>query len=81
MSQLPPLTEEQAARFNDTRQPALWASLAVFLIISNVTILGRLWATWRTGPRRTPLMAEDISIILSGVGLPPSGHYRGPKSD
>jgi hypothetical protein len=68
----PPLTPEQAARFHDTRQPALWASLSIFLVINNVTIAGRLWANWKTGSRRMPVMAEGVTLVLSGV----SAHIR-----
>ncbi|KAL2130287.1 hypothetical protein VTI74DRAFT_6659 [Chaetomium olivicolor] len=63
------LTPEQAARFNDTRQPALWGSLAVFLFINNIIIVARLWVTWKTGSRHTPVLAEGVSIVLSGVLL------------
>lgn len=72
------LTPEQAAHFNDTRQPALWASLAVFLVLNNVIIVARLWATWKTGSRHTSVMAESVSILLSGVGLPQPGNQDAP---
>lgn len=63
----PPLTPEQQARFHDTRQPALWASLSIFLVINNAIVVGRLWATWKTGSRRMPVFAEGVTIVLSGV--------------
>ncbi|AEO60789.1 hypothetical protein MYCTH_74601, partial [Thermothelomyces thermophilus ATCC 42464] len=64
-----PLTPEQIAHFNDSRQSALWGCLTVFLVINNVAIAGRLWATWKTGSRQMPVRAEGISIVLSGVLL------------
>ncbi|KAI1447520.1 hypothetical protein F5Y02DRAFT_29954 [Annulohypoxylon stygium] len=63
----PELTSEQQAHFNDTRQPALWGCLAIFLFISDVAIAGRLWGTWSSVANRSRVVAEDVSIILSGI--------------
>ncbi|KAI0882499.1 uncharacterized protein GGS22DRAFT_195771 [Annulohypoxylon maeteangense] len=63
----PALTPEQEAHFNDTRRPALWGCLITFLVINDVAIAGRLWGTWRSVASRSRVMAEDISIILSGI--------------
>jgi hypothetical protein len=65
----PPLTQEQTARFHETRQPALWASLSIFLVINNVTIAARLWATWnlKSRSRHMPVIAESVTLVLSGV--------------
>ncbi|KAJ8133462.1 hypothetical protein O1611_g170 [Lasiodiplodia mahajangana] len=67
MSSLPALTPEQEARFYESRQPQLWASLGIFLVINNVAIIARLWATRTSTGTRSPILAEDILIILSGV--------------
>ncbi|KAK4248351.1 hypothetical protein C7999DRAFT_40490 [Corynascus novoguineensis] len=64
-----PLTPDQTAHLDDTRQPALWGCLTVFLIINNAAIAGRLWATWKTGSRHMPVKAEGISIVISGMLL------------
>ncbi|KAI1377109.1 hypothetical protein F4677DRAFT_67679 [Hypoxylon crocopeplum] len=64
---LPVLTLEEEAHLNDTRQPELWGSLIAFLVINNVFIAGRLWGTWRSVTTRSRVMAEDISIVLSGI--------------
>ncbi|KAI2783995.1 hypothetical protein F4815DRAFT_441652 [Daldinia loculata] len=61
------LTQEEEAHLNDTRQPALWGCLTVFLVINNVAIAGRLWGTWTSVASRSRVMAEDVSIILSGI--------------
>ncbi|KAI2468235.1 hypothetical protein F4781DRAFT_274601 [Annulohypoxylon bovei var. microspora] len=61
------LTPEQEAHFNDTRQPALWGCLITFLVINDVAIAGRIWGTWRSVSSRSRVVAEDISIILSGI--------------
>ncbi|KAI1136624.1 hypothetical protein F5Y05DRAFT_420029 [Hypoxylon sp. FL0543] len=76
MSQ-PPLTPEQEAHLNDTRQPALWGCLITFLVISDAAIAGRLWGTWKSMTSRSPFMAENISLVLSGVSLDslPRGVY------
>ncbi|OTB11375.1 hypothetical protein K445DRAFT_26733 [Daldinia sp. EC12] len=63
----PVLTPEEEAHLNDTRQPALWGCLIVFLVINNVAISGRLWGTWTSVASRSRVMAEDISIVISGV--------------
>ncbi|KAL2164995.1 hypothetical protein VTH06DRAFT_291 [Thermothelomyces fergusii] len=74
------LTPEQIAHFNDSRQTALWGSLSVFLVINNVAVAGRLWATWKTGSRQMPVKAEGISIVLSGVRAPPFPPVPSPLS-
>ncbi|KAI8960609.1 hypothetical protein F5Y11DRAFT_329241 [Daldinia sp. FL1419] len=61
------LSPEQQAHDSDTRQPALWGFLVVFLIINNIAIPGRLWGTWTSVTSRSRVIAEDISIILSGI--------------
>ncbi|KAI1125180.1 hypothetical protein F5Y10DRAFT_284448 [Nemania abortiva] len=67
MSSLPPLTPEQEAHAHESYQPQLWASLGTFLLINNVAIAGRLWATRTSAGTRSRILAEDILIILSGV--------------
>ncbi|KAI0100586.1 hypothetical protein GGR51DRAFT_575402 [Nemania sp. FL0031] len=67
MSSLPALTPTQEARFNESYQPQLWASLGTFLLINNVAIASRLWATRTSVGTRSRILAEDILIILSGV--------------
>ncbi|KAI0845762.1 hypothetical protein F5Y00DRAFT_255076 [Daldinia vernicosa] len=61
------LTPEEEAHLYDTRQPALWGCLIVFLVINNVAIVGRLWGTWTSIISRSRVMAEDVSIVLSGI--------------
>ncbi|KAI0843430.1 hypothetical protein F5Y06DRAFT_3874 [Hypoxylon sp. FL0890] len=61
------LTPEQEAHLNDTRQPALWGCLVTFLVINDVAVAGRLWGTWRSVARRSSVMAENISLVLSGI--------------
>ncbi|KAK6955559.1 hypothetical protein Daesc_003199 [Daldinia eschscholtzii] len=63
----PVLKPEEEAHLNDTRQPALWGCLIVFLVINNVAISGRLWGTWTSVASRSRVMAEDVSIVISGV--------------
>ncbi|KAI1418137.1 hypothetical protein F5Y13DRAFT_199208 [Hypoxylon sp. FL1857] len=63
----PVLTPEEEAHVNDTRQPALWGCLITFLIISDLTIIGRLWGTWRSVASHSRVMAENISIVVSGI--------------
>ncbi|KAI3338360.1 hypothetical protein F4824DRAFT_77738 [Ustulina deusta] len=58
---------EQEARSHESLQPKLWASLSTFLLINNVAIGGRLWATRTSAGTRSRILAEDILIILSGV--------------
>ncbi|KAI0009543.1 hypothetical protein F4779DRAFT_640501 [Xylariaceae sp. FL0662B] len=66
MSQ-PILTPEQETHLNDTRQPALWGCLIAFLVVNDIAIAGRLWGTWRSIGSRSLVMAEDISIVFSGI--------------
>ncbi|KAF3070850.1 hypothetical protein GL218_00183 [Daldinia childiae] len=61
------LTQEEEAHLDDTRQPALWGCLIVFLVINNLAIAGRLWGTWTSVASRSRVMAEDVLIILSGI--------------
>ncbi|KAI1471581.1 uncharacterized protein F4812DRAFT_184487 [Daldinia caldariorum] len=61
------LTPEEEAHLSDTRQPALWGCLVVFLVINNATIAARLWGTWTSVSSRSRVMAEDVLIILSGA--------------
>ncbi|KAI0900829.1 hypothetical protein F4806DRAFT_169799 [Annulohypoxylon nitens] len=61
------LSPEQDAHLHDTRQPALWSCLAIFLVINDVAIAGRLWGTWSSVATRSRVVAEDVSIILSGI--------------
>ncbi|KAI1460857.1 hypothetical protein F4805DRAFT_477974 [Annulohypoxylon moriforme] len=63
----PALTPEEEIHLNDTRRPALWGCLITFLVINDVAIAGRLWGTWRSVATRSRVVAEDISIILSGI--------------
>ncbi|KAJ2987078.1 hypothetical protein NUW58_g4700 [Xylaria curta] len=67
MSSSVTLTPEQQAHFHETYQPQLWASLGTFLLINNVAIGGRLWATRTAAGTRARILAEDVLIILSGV--------------
>ncbi|KAI1170951.1 hypothetical protein F4777DRAFT_594509 [Nemania sp. FL0916] len=61
------LTPEQEIHAHESQQRQLWGSLGAFLIINNVAIGGRLWAT-RTSPgTRSRLLAEDVLIILTGI--------------
>ncbi|KAI1814206.1 hypothetical protein GGS20DRAFT_428864 [Poronia punctata] len=61
------LTKEEEAKSSESMQQALWGSLSVFLIINNVAIAGRLWATRTSAITRTRLLAEDILITMSGI--------------
>ncbi|KAI1805748.1 hypothetical protein F4811DRAFT_514219 [Daldinia bambusicola] len=61
------LTPDEEVHLNDSRQPALWGCLIVFLVINNVTIAGRLWGTWTSVSSRSRVITEDVLIILSGV--------------
>ncbi|KAI1146539.1 hypothetical protein F4825DRAFT_190181 [Nemania diffusa] len=62
-----PLTPAQEARSHESYQTQLWASLGTFLVINNVAIAGRLWATRTSAGTRSRILAEDILIVLSGV--------------
>ncbi|KAI0443255.1 hypothetical protein F4803DRAFT_561767 [Xylaria telfairii] len=61
------LSPEQEAHSHESHQPHLWASLGTFLVINNVAIAGRLWATRTSSGTRSRILVEDILIILSGV--------------
>ncbi|KAI0419650.1 hypothetical protein F5X98DRAFT_68886 [Xylaria grammica] len=61
------LTPEQEAHSHESFQTSLWASLSTFLVINNVAIVGRLWATRTSVGTRSRILAEDILIVLSGV--------------
>ena len=59
------------ADYNDDRRPALYASLAVMLIINNLAVATRCWARWRSRDRlKSCAYLEDIFIVLAGVRLP-----------
>ncbi|KAI0378280.1 hypothetical protein F5Y04DRAFT_291085 [Hypomontagnella monticulosa] len=64
---LPALSPEENQHLNDTRQPALWGCLGVFLAICNVAIVGRLWGTRTSIGDRSRVLTEDILIVLSGI--------------
>ncbi|KAI1739165.1 hypothetical protein F4680DRAFT_466692 [Xylaria scruposa] len=61
------LSPEQEKHAHESYQPHLWASLGTFLLINNVAIAGRLWATRTSAGTRSRILVEDIFIILSGV--------------
>jgi hypothetical protein len=52
---------------NESRQHELWGWLVCFLVISNLSIVGRLWGTWKSVSTRSKVVTEDIFIGLSGV--------------
>lgn len=52
---------------NESRQHELWGWLVCFLVISNLSIVGRLWGTWKSVSTRSKVVAEDVFIGLSGV--------------
>lgn len=56
------LKAEEVAMDQDTRQPALWASLIVFIIIDNLAIFARIWIKWGTNLNRKRVTAEDIFV-------------------
>lgn len=56
------LKPEEVAMDQDTRQPALWASLIVFIIIDNLAIFARIWIKWGTNLNRKRVTAEDIFV-------------------
>jgi hypothetical protein len=70
------LTPEQEAKSNESLQQALWGSLISFLIINNVAIGGRLWATRTSAVTRSRLLAEDVLITISGVSHNPSSDLK-----
>ncbi|KAI0536473.1 hypothetical protein GGR58DRAFT_514519 [Xylaria digitata] len=64
------LTEARCYRYSRNNRLAfrlLWASLGTFLLINNVAIASRLWATRTSAGTRSRILTEDILIILSGV--------------
>ncbi|KAI0448291.1 hypothetical protein F5B21DRAFT_510312 [Xylaria acuta] len=61
------LSPEQEAHSHESYQPHLWASLSTFLLINNIAIAGRLWATRTSVGTRSRILPEDILIVLSGV--------------
>lgn len=56
------LTPEEEPLDQDTRQPALWASLITFIIINNLAIFARIWIKWGTNLNRKRVTAEDIFV-------------------
>ncbi|KAF7531386.1 hypothetical protein G7054_g8919 [Neopestalotiopsis clavispora] len=54
---------------NESRQHELWGWLVCFLVISNLSIVGRLWGTWKSVSTRSKVVAEDVFIGLSGIIL------------
>lgn len=51
----------------DSRQHDLWGWLICFLVVSNLSVGGRLWGTWKSVSTRSRVIAEDVFIGLSGV--------------
>ena len=61
---MPPLTPEQLARYDETRQPAIIATSVVLLILCNVSVLVRVVSQLRTSRR---LFVDDYAIIFAAI--------------
>jgi hypothetical protein len=56
------LTPEEQLLDQETRQPALWASLITFIVIDNLAIFSRIWIKWGTNLNRKRVTAEDVFV-------------------
>ena len=56
------LSPEQAAQWDQTRQPAIYGILSVLLVLSNVSLVLRLVASWR---QRGRLLVEDCLMLCA----------------
>lgn len=61
-----PLTPDQKAHYDETKQPGLIAGFVLMLVLSNGVLLVRIGTQFRLAKR---LLAEDCLIITATVGM------------